>query len=109
MVEEQGIEPHGPVWDKGDSKHDRFGRSDFRYDEQADSYTCPGSKQLLRSRRNNCRPLSGIPKDGFIRYRASLSDCSISSMKALCSPNTWTRKVVRSQHENVRDVARAIG
>ena len=92
MVVEQGIEPHGPVWDKGDSKHDRFGRTDFRYDEQADSCTCPG----------------GIPKDGFIRYRASLSDCSISSMKALCSPNTRTRKVVRSQHENVRDVVRAI-
>jgi len=108
MVDEQGIEPHGPVWDKGDRKHDRFGRSDFRYDEQADSCTCPGGKQLLRSRRNNCRPLSGIPKDGFIRYRASLSDCSISSMKALYSPNTQTRKVVRSQHENVRDVVRAI-
>ena len=77
MVVEQGIEPHGPVWDKGDSKHDRFGRTDFRYDEQADSCTCPG----------------GIPKDGFIRYRASLSDCSISSMKALCSPNTRIRKV----------------
>jgi len=75
MVEEAGIEPHVPVWDMGDKKAVGFGRSDFHYDEQTDCYTCPGGKQLLRSRRNYSKPRSGIP---------------------------------RSQHENVRDIARAV-
>jgi transposase len=109
MVEEAGIEPYVPVWDMGDNKPDRFGRSDFHYNEQTDSYTCPGGKQLLRSRRNYSQPLSSIPKDGFIRYRASLFDCSACSWKAQCCPNTKTRKIMRSQYENVRDVARAVG
>jgi len=109
MVEEAGIEPHVPVWDMGNKKAAGFGRSDFRYDEQTDSYTCPGGKQLLRSRRNYSQPLSGIPKDGFIRYRASLFDCSACSLKEQCCPNTKTRKIMRSQYENVRDVARAVG
>jgi hypothetical protein len=109
MVEEQGIEPHVPVWDKGDDKPDRFGRSDFTYDAETDRYTCPGDKQLLRSRRNYSQPRSGVPQDGFIRYRASQFDCAVCSLKAQCCPNTKARKILRSQHENVRDVARAVG
>lgn len=109
MVEEAGIEPHVPVWDMGNKKAAGFGRSDFHDDEETDSYTCPGGKQLLRSRRNYSQPLSGIPKDGFIRYRASLYDCSACSLKAQCCPNTRTRKIMRSQYEKVRDVARAVG
>jgi len=108
MVEEAGIEPHVPVWDMGDKKAAGFGRSDFHYDEQTDCYTCPGGKQLLRSRRNYSKPRKGIPKDGFIRYRAALHDCSACSLKAQCCPNTKVRKILRSQHENVRDVARAV-
>ena len=109
MVEEAGIEPHVPVWDMGDKKAAGFGRSDFHYDEQTDCYTCPGGKQLLRSRRNYSKPRGGIPKDGFIRYRAALHDCTNCSWKTQCCPNTKVRKILRSRHENVRDVARAIG
>jgi transposase len=109
MVEEAGIEPHVPVWDMGDNEPDRFGRSDFHYDAETDSYTCPGGKELLRSRRNYSQPRSGVPKDGFIRYRASQFDCAACSLKAQCCPNTKARKIMRSQHEGVRDVARAVG
>ncbi len=109
MVEEQGIEPHVPVWDKGDDKPDRFGRSDFTYDAETDRYTCPSGKQLLRSRRNYSQPRSGVPQDGFIRYRASQFDCTTCSMKAQCCPNTKVRKILRSQYENARDVARTVG
>jgi len=109
MVEEARIEPHVPVWDMGDNKPDRFGRSDFHYDAETDSYTCPGGKQLLRSRRNYQKPRSDVPRDGFFRYRASQVDCAVCSLKAQCCPNTKTRKIMRSQHENVRDVARAVG
>ena len=109
MVEAEGIEPHVPVWDKGDSKPDRFGRSDFTYDGASDSYTCPGGKQLLRSRRNYSKPRNPIHKDGFSRYLASKLDCSGCKLKSQCCPNTSVRKIMRSQHENVRDVARAVG
>ena len=109
MVEEEGIEPHVPVWDMGDNKADRFDRSDFHYDAESDSYTCPGRKQLLRSRRNYRKPRNKVNKDGFSRYLASQSDCSGCELKSQCCPNTKVRKIMRSQHENVRDVARAVG
>ena len=45
LVHERGIEPHIPVFEK--SRTDgSFGRTDFTYDHQTDSYTCPGGKQL---------------------------------------------------------------
>jgi len=109
MVNEKSIEPHVPVWDKGDSKPDRFGRSDFAYDEASDCYTCPGGKQLLRSRRNYSKPRNPVHKDGFSRYLASKLDCSGCKFKSQCCPNTSVRKIMRSQHEGARDVARAVG
>ncbi len=108
MVEEAGIEPHVPVRDMGDNKPDRFGRFDFHYDSETDSYICPGGKQLLRSRRNYSQPRSGVPKDGFIRYRASQLDCAACSLKAQCWPNSKAGKILRSKHETMRDVARAV-
>ena len=45
MVNDKGIEPHVPVWDKGERADGTFGRSDFIFDEEADSYTCPNGKQ----------------------------------------------------------------
>ncbi len=108
MVNDKGIEPHVPVWDKGEGKDGRFGRSDFNYDEKTDSYTCPNGKQLLRSRRNYKQPRSGIPKDGFIRYRAGTTDCAACPLKEQCCPNTAMRKILRSQHEAARDVAREV-
>jgi transposase len=108
MVNDKGIEPHVPVWDKGEGKDGRLGRSDFAYDEESDSYTCPNGKQLLRSRRNYKKPRSGIPKDGFIRYRAGTTDCAACPLKEQCCPNTAMRKILRSQHEAARDVAREV-
>ena len=108
MVNDKGIEPHVPVWDKGERKDGTFSRSDFVFDEEADSYTCPNGKELKRSRRNYKKPRSGIPKDGFINYRASQLDCAGCPYKEQCCPNTAFRKVTRSVHESARDVARAV-
>ncbi len=108
MVNEQHIEPHVPVWEKGEGKDGRFGRSDFIYNNETDSYTCPNGKQLLRSRRNYKKPRSSIPKDGFIRYRAGTADCAACPLKEQCCPNTAIRKILRSQHEAARDVAREV-
>lgn len=108
MVDEKGIEPHVPVWEKGERSDGTFSRSDFIFDEQNDSYTCPGGKQLLRRRRNFKKHRSGVPKANTINYRASQSDCRVCPFKERCCANTTARKVTRSMHEAARDVARAV-
>ena len=47
-------------------------------------------------------------KDGFLRYRASKLDCRACSLKEQCCPNVDQKKLMRSQFESARDVARAI-
>ena len=108
MVEDKAIEPHVPVWEKGERSDGTFSRSDFDFDEEADHYTCPNGKQLMRYRRALKKPRTGITKDKAIIYRASQLDCRDCPMKAHCSPNGPYRKVRRSVHEAARDVARAV-
>ena len=109
MVDEAGIEPHVPVWDRGNEKEGRFGRSDFIYDEQTDSYTCPNGKELRRFWRNFNKQRTGVTKANEIKYTSRKADCAGCPMKAQCCPNTDIRKVTRSVYEPARDVARAIG
>jgi transposase len=100
LVDDQGIEPHVPVWDKSVAKPGQFCRSDFRYDEAADQYLCPGNKAL--------RTTGTVNKDGFLRYRVSKLDCRLCNLKEQCCPNVDHKKLMRSQHEAARDVARAV-
>ena len=109
VVDEAGIEPHVPVWDRGNEKVDRFGRSDFVFDEEQDLYTCPNGKELRRFWRTYKKPRSGITQKGEIKYRSRATDCAACPMKAQCCPNTDIRKITRSVHESARDIARAIG
>jgi hypothetical protein len=108
MVEEKEIEPHVPVWEKGKRKDGTFSRSDFSFNEQADYYTCPNSKQLLRYRRQFKQPRSGITKANTIIYRSSSHDCAECPLKQRCCANTPYRKVTRSVYEAARDVAREV-
>lgn len=107
MVNEANIEPHVPVWDRGEGKDGMLGRSDFAYDVEADSYTCPNGKQLLKSRRNYKVPRP-VPKNGFINYRASKLDCMTCPLKEQCCPKAPAKKLLRSVHESARDVAREV-
>jgi len=108
MVEEKGIEPHIPVWDKSERKDGTFQREDFVWDEEANEYRCPAGKAL----RCNWRPFKSlrtyITKADTIIYRASERDCATCALKAQCCPNMTFRKVVRSVHEKARDLARRI-
>ena len=54
-----------------------FGRGDFRYEPDTDTYLCPGNKRLLRKNTNH--------KDRYIMYRASSLDCGPCSLKSLCT------------------------
>ncbi len=44
-----------------------FGRLDFRYEPDTDTYVCPGEKRLLRKHTNR--------KDRYTMYKASSADC----------------------------------
>lgn len=46
LVEEKGIAPHIPVFDKSKRDDGTFSRSDFRYNPAGDVYYCPGGKRL---------------------------------------------------------------
>lgn len=108
LVEDKGIEPHIPVFDKSARKDDSFERSDFTYVHDDDSYICPGGNRLRPSNRNFKTPRPLANADGFIRYRASQKDCSICDLKHRCTPNMSARKIMRSVHEGARDMARDI-
>ena len=108
MVNEANIEPHVPVWDRGDELEDRFGRSDFSFDEANDRYTCPNGKELRRFWRTYSQPRTGVTKANEIKYTSRKADCATCPMKEQCCPNTAIRKITRSIYEPARDVARAI-
>ena len=109
MVNEAKIEPHVPVWDRGDEIEGRFGRSDFVFDEENDRYTCPNGKELRRFwRKYKERPEPASQRSGEIKYRSRTTDCAACPMKEQCCPNTNIRKVTRSIYEPARDVARAV-
>jgi hypothetical protein len=49
LVNDRGIEPHIPVFDKSKRTDDTFSREDFVYDHASDSYRCPAGKTLCKS------------------------------------------------------------
>jgi hypothetical protein len=100
LVDEKGIEPHVPVFDKSERTDGTFGRSDFTFDADNNRYLCPAGKFLKTSWRTK--------KKDPLRYRASQYDCLACPLKEQCCPNTLNRKIVRSPFESARDVARAI-
>jgi len=108
IVGEKKIEPHVPVWDRGEREDGTFGRSDFEFDADANLYTCPAGKPLKQFNRNYTTARSGVNKAGFCIYRARETDCRACPLKQRCCPGQPHRKVLRSVHEAARDVARAI-
>ena len=46
MVNDKGIEPHVPVWDRTQRDDGTLSSSDFEWDEQADEYRCPQGQPL---------------------------------------------------------------
>jgi hypothetical protein len=108
LVEEQGITPHIPVWDKSEEHDELFGRSDFSWEAEANRYLCPGGKSLLHNRRKFKKKRSHVTKAKTIIYRASKKDCDRCAMKVRCCPGKEPRKIARSIHEDARDLARSL-
>ncbi len=90
--EAAGMIPHIPVMrtvnNQGGGK--LFGREDFRYEPDSDTYVCPGNKRLLRKSTNH--------KDRYTMYKASSGDCGTCSLKSRCTQAT-RRGLARHLHE----------
>ena len=108
LVNEEGILPHIPVFDRSKRMDGAFPTTAFSYDHKANEYTCPGGKKLKKYWRKMATPRSGVSKDGFMRYYARTSDCSVCALKPQCTPNQPTRKIARHIYEGARDLAREI-
>jgi len=108
MVEDKGIAPHVPVWDRTQRDDETLSSSDFQWNEQADEYRCPQGHALRRQWRAFKNPRTHITKADTIIYRSSQSDCAACPIKDRCCPNTPMRKITRSIHESARDLARRI-
>jgi transposase len=111
LVEEHGIEPHIPVFDKSARQDGTFERADFAYDRKTDAYICPAGKplkQFHRPARSYKTPRTGIDAEGMMRYRARKADCDACDLKSRCCPKEPARKILRSIYEGARDMARDI-
>jgi transposase len=77
--EAAGMVPYVPVMRTVNNQGDGtlFGRADFRYEADTDSYVCPGNKRLLRKHTNH--------KDRYTMYKASTADCGACSLKPRCT------------------------
>ena len=100
LVEEKGIAPHIPVFDKSKRDDGTFSRSDFRYDPTSDIYYCPAGKTLTTT---------GTLLNGgtTLLYLARKHDCDGCELKAQCGPKVPFRRIPRDVHEHARDVARS--
>jgi transposase len=108
MVQDKGIAPHVPVWDRSERKDGTLPSSAFVWSEQANEYRCPQGHALLSDRRQFTKPRGRITKAGTILYSASQHDCTGCPMKQQCCPNMPNRRITRSVHERSREVAREI-
>lgn len=69
MVEEKGIEPHIPVFDKTERKDGTFQLEEFRWHEADNEYRCPAGKALRCNWRLFKNPRTHITKADTIIYR----------------------------------------
>src|SRR5262249_35180984 len=71
MVQEKGIEPHVPVWQRPPRNDGTFPNSDFHWIERSDEYRCPAGHALRKERQPFKEQRSHITKAGTIIYRSS--------------------------------------
>jgi hypothetical protein len=87
MVNEKGIEPHVPLWERTQHDDGTLSGSDFEWDEQANEYRCPQGQPLRSEWRIFERPRTRIAKANTIICHASQAACSKGPMKSRGCPN----------------------
>ena len=71
MVDDKGIAPHVPVWDKTQRDDGTLSSSEFEWNEQANEYRCPQGQPLRSEWRIFKRPRTRITKANTIIYHAT--------------------------------------
>src|SRR6201996_3400742 len=96
--EAAGMMPYVPVMRTVNNQGDGtlFGREDFRYEPDSDTYVCPGNKRLLRKSTNH--------KDRYTMYKASTGDCGACSLKSRCT-HAPRRGLARHLYEDALNAA----
>lgn len=105
---DRNIAPHIPVIDKAGRTDGTWSRADFEWDAQNNQYICPEGEPLKQFRRNYSDPNRGPTGKGVARYRALKGTCQACPSKNNCCPKADARKITREEHEDARDIARAI-
>ena len=100
VVNDKSIAPHIPVIDKSKREDGTFSREDFTFSKDGNVYICPAFKTLTTTGK--------VMNDDMLFYRASARDCAACAFKTRCCPKEPSRKLLRSIHEEARDVARAL-
>ena len=108
LVDDKQIDPHVPVWDKTERQDGTLSSSEFAWNAQSNEYQCPAGRALRSNWRPFKNPRTHITQEDTILYRSRQRDCAACTMKSQCCPNTSFRKIVRSIHEDARNVARHI-
>ncbi len=108
LVNEEGIMPHIPVFDRSKRTDGMFEKSDFVYNRERDAYICPIGLPMRPAQRAYRNRKSLVGSDNMIRYRASKYDCKECLLKKYCCPNQPSRKVLRHVYEGARDLAREL-
>jgi transposase len=108
IVNEKNIAPHVALWDKTERSDGIFSLSDFTFDAEANSYTCPAGKLLLQYRKPFTKPRTGVVWGNRRLYRAERRDCAACPLKAKCCPGPDPRKLSVSVHEAARDIVRSL-
>lgn len=102
------IAPHIPVIDKAVRTDGTWSRADFEWDAENNQYICPEGEALKQFRRNYSDPERGPTGKGVAKYQALKHTCQACPSKPKCCPNADARKITREEHEDARDIARAI-
>ena len=102
------IAPHIPVIDKAGRSDGTWSRADFEWDAKNNQYICPEGEALKQFRRNYSDPNRGPTGKGVAKYQALKHTCQACPSKPKCCPKADCRKITREEHEDAREVARAI-
>ena len=92
LVEDKGIEPHVPVWDKTQRSDDTLSSAAFAWNESAGEYRCPQGYPLRREWRTFSVARTHVTREATVIYRSRKADCASCGMKDRCCPNTPIRR-----------------
>jgi transposase len=97
-LEEQGVRAYLPLPDY-DGRSALFGKGDFVYDPQTDTYTCPAGTTLPY-----VRPSRSVH---LYLYQAPAATCNVCPLKDRCTTSSQGRMISRNYDEDYLDRVRA--